>query len=1120
MPRLLFACLLTAVLLPRLSAQTLDLTYNPGASADIFGLVAQPDGKILVGGNFKTIGGVARDYLARLNPDGTVDASFNPGASITVRTFAVQPDGRILVCGSFTTIAGVTRVRLARLNANGSPDASFNAGADADVQSLALQPDGKVLFGGLFASVNNTPRTLLARVNPDGSLDSAFSPSISGTAAGNQQRVDAIAVQSDGRILIGGNFGQVAGTARSGLARLNADGSLDTSFAIGSGASSSVQAIVLQPDGKILVGGSFSTFSGQPRRGLARLGATGTLDNVGVIGPGASVNAIVLQPDGSFLAGGTFNTVGSVARNRLARFSADGTFDATYNPDVTGAVGLSTPGIYTMVSPAPGLIVIGGTFANVSGQPRSGIARLGSPFPVFTRQPTDLVAGAGASVILSVAAANDPIRYEWRRNGLAIPGATRSTLAIGSLGNDDIGTYTVAVSNLYGTNVSTPATVSLGSAAPPTFTFSTLAGLAGEVGRVDGPGGAARFDHPTGLAVDSSGNLYTLDSTTNFIRKVTPGGVVTTFAAQGGLGLAADADGNLFVADGRSRVVRFTPNGTSTTFAGSATPGNADGPGATAQFDSPGGVAVDRTGTVYVADTNNRTIRRITPAGVVSTLAGAAGQSGSVDGSGAAARFALPRGLAFDLAGNLLVADGNALRRITPAGAVTTLARGTAIIGMAADAAGNVYLTDVGAHVVRRLNPAGLDTVVGGTAGLGGSSDGAGNTARLNGPWGIVTDVSGNLYIADNGNSTIRKAAAGAAPLALTLPPAATHTAAGVPVVLAVGATGAGLTYQWKKDGSVLSGATGATYALANPTAAHMGYYTVTVGSGGSALESAFALLTVSNPASPGRLINVATRGLVPAGEALTPGFVLRGTGAKQLVVRGVGPTLLRFGLGGSLGDPRFELAPLGGAVLLANDDWSAAGPLAAASAAVGAFPLDPLSRDAAALTSVNSNGSGAYTVRVTGATPTDSGIALAEIYDADPTTSPVQLANVSTRGFVGTGANILVPGFVIGGGGPLQLLIRAVGPGLAPFGVGGLLADPQIVITPLGGSVPVAGNDNWGGSPELAAAFAAAGAFALPPDSRDAAVLVRLPPGAYTVTVSGVANATGTALVEVYDVP
>ena len=146
------------------------------------------------------------------------------------------------------------------------------------------------------------------------------------------------------------------------------------------------------------------------------------------------------------------------------------------------------------------------------------------------------------------------------------------------------------------------------------------------------------------------------------------------------------------------------------------------------------------------------------------------------------------------------------------------------------------------------------------------------------------------------------------------------------------------------------------------------------------------------------------------------------------------------------------------------------------------------------------------------------SGIALAEVYDEEAITAPVRLINVSTRGFVGTGEQALVPGFVIGGPAPKLLLIRAVGPGLAPFGVPALLADPQLSVAPLGKDFTVAANDNWGDHPELIAAFAQAGAFALPSGSRDAAVVVRLPPGGYTVVVSGVSATTGTALVEIYD--
>jgi hypothetical protein len=185
----------------------------------------------------------------------------------------------------------------------------------------------------------------------------------------------------------------------------------------------------------------------------------------------------------------------------------------------------------------------------------------------------------------------------------------------------------------------------------------------------------------------------------------------------------------------------------------------------------------------------------------------------------------------------------------------------------------------------------------------------------------------------------------------------------------------------------------------------------------------------------------------------------------------------------------------------------------------VGAFALEAGTRDAAVLATLNTGATGAgYSVRLTAGDRTATGLVLAEVYDADAPTAPVQIVNVSTLGIAGTGANNLVSGFVIGGTVSKQLLIRAVGPGLAAFGVTDALADPQFAVTPLGQSFTVASDDNWANSAALTAAFAQAGAFALPPGSKDAALVVRLPPGGYTVTVSGAGSTTGTALVEIYD--
>lgn len=268
----------------------------------------------------------------------------------------------------------------------------------------------------------------------------------------------------------------------------------------------------------------------------------------------------------------------------------------------------------------------------------------------------------------------------------------------------------------------------------------------------------------------------------------------------------------------------------------------------------------------------------------------------------------------------------------------------------------------------------------------------------------------------------------------------------------------------------------------------------------------------------PSRLVNVSTRGLVRPGEALTPGFVMAGPGGKQLVIRAIGPSLTGFGVAGVLADLRLDVIRAGAtSALMSNENWGGNPALAAAFGAVGAFALGATSLDAAVQGTFPVD---AYTVRTVPSGAATAGIALTEVYDADARTAAARLINVSTLGYVGTGANVLTAGFVIAGDLPLTVLIRAVGPGLSIFGVGERLADPHVAL--FAGSPPLtlASNDNWGGTAALRSAFAGTGAFALADSSRDAALLVALGPGSYTAVVSGVGDLTGNALVEVYEVP
>src|SRR5258706_360573 len=272
----------------------------------------------------------------------------------------------------------------------------------------------------------------------------------------------------------------------------------------------------------------------------------------------------------------------------------------------------------------------------------------------------------------------------------------------------------------------------------PAGVVTTLAGRAGFSGGDDGIGAAARFDFPRGVATDSAGNYYVADHGNHPTRTTPPAGVVTTLAGTAGVvggadgagaaasfnfpgGVATDSASNVYVADGNHTIRKITSLGVVSTLAGTTgVIGSTDAAGAAASFDSPVGVATDSAGNVYVTDTSNNTIRKITPAGAVTTLAGTAGVSGSSDGTGPAARFNLPR-------------------------------------GVAADGAGNVYVADSSNHTIRKITPAGVVTTLAGTASVSGGSDGAGAAASFNFPTGIATDSAGNIYVADTDNSTIRK---------------------------------------------------------------------------------------------------------------------------------------------------------------------------------------------------------------------------------------------------------------------------------------------------------------------------------------------------------------------------
>ncbi|MGV3659986.1 MAG: choice-of-anchor D domain-containing protein [Prosthecobacter sp.] len=378
---------------------TMDFGVTGNTGNRVNTAVQQLDGKVIIGGSFTMVQGVPRSGLARLNVDGTLDAGFDPRPNSSVICLLLQEDGKIVVGGTFSSFqpngaaTPTARSRAARLNPDGTLDAAFDPSPNAQVRSMFLQPDGRLVMVGGFITVQPNgaaaaiSRRRIARFNGDGTLDMSFDPN-----AGNE--ILTAALQQDGRILIGGNFtnvqpnGAATATTRNRIARLNADGTLDTSFDpnVTSG-TTVVNCLLVQPDGKILAGGAFTSF--QPngatasalRNRMARFESNGTLDPSFDPNANGTVSSMCLQADGKILAGGQFTTLqpaggaGQATRNRVARLHPDGTVDVDFDPNANGLV-------ECLAQLGDGRILLGGTFTTVqpagvlTAVPRSWLARV------------------------------------------------------------------------------------------------------------------------------------------------------------------------------------------------------------------------------------------------------------------------------------------------------------------------------------------------------------------------------------------------------------------------------------------------------------------------------------------------------------------------------------------------------------------------------------------------------------------------------------------------------------------------------------------------------------------------------------------------------------------------
>lgn len=349
---------------PAVRGQTAD-GFNPVPNGPVYSMSVQPDGKVVIGGWFTQLGSQAHWYIARLNADGTPDAGFNPGGGNDYpASLVLQENGKILVGGGFTYFAEQNNIRyLVRLNANGTLDTSFDTVAGSEVNALLVQADGKLLVGGWFTSLLYYPRSYIGRYTVEGWLDWNFNP-------GADNLVYGFAAQPDGKILVGGLFTTLGGQARNCIGRLDGSGTLDPNF--DPGADGWVSCLAVQPDGKILVGGRFTTLGGWPCNRLGRLNSDGTPDtgfDAGISGDWSSVSTLVLQADGKLLVGGDFTSLGGTSRSYMGRLNPDGTLDTSFNPGANGAVD-------SLTLQPDGKILVGGDFNMLGGQARSRMGRL------------------------------------------------------------------------------------------------------------------------------------------------------------------------------------------------------------------------------------------------------------------------------------------------------------------------------------------------------------------------------------------------------------------------------------------------------------------------------------------------------------------------------------------------------------------------------------------------------------------------------------------------------------------------------------------------------------------------------------------------------------------------
>lgn len=382
---------------------SIDSSFLTGSGfyAPVNSIVVQNDGKIIVGGEFSTFNSLLANKVVRLNTNGSKDVSFNPNSiNYSIKKIAIQADGKIMVGGGITNMFTSTEKKINRLNIDGSIDSNFNSivGFDNFVNSIEIQNDGKLVIGGWFLKYDDVSVNRIIRLNIDGGKDDNFN-----SATGFDNLVTTIAIQENGKITVGGEFTTYKGKQERGIIRLNDDSTKDNFFNTGIGFDSNVLSIVVQPDGKTIVGGDFTKYNGINQNKITRLNIDGSIDNSFITGIGfaeGGVYSIILQNDGKIIVGGQFGRYKGLIENRIIRLNPDGTKDSTFN----AGTGFSNGRVNSIKVQNDGKILVGGGFSFYNGVTNNSIIRLNTD----GSKDTTFATGVGINgSVLSIAIQNN-----------------------------------------------------------------------------------------------------------------------------------------------------------------------------------------------------------------------------------------------------------------------------------------------------------------------------------------------------------------------------------------------------------------------------------------------------------------------------------------------------------------------------------------------------------------------------------------------------------------------------------------------------------------------------------------------------------------------------------------